>query len=170
MAYLTDATYAARSLLPAAWLTQLAAAHPVTGGDPTYITRQLVVVESTINAQLNKRYAVPFENPPEIVLGWMVALVDWRLLIARGFDGTANDVVEGFSALNTQAREEIALAANARDGLFDLPLAQDSTASGITKGGPAGYREASPFVSLHRQSVAGRCDDYRGTGKTWSRG
>jgi hypothetical protein len=52
------------------------------------------------------------------------------------------------------ALAEIQLAADAENGLFDLPLLEGSNESGISRGEPFGYSEASPYDWLDRQAEA----------------
>jgi len=51
---------------------------------------------------------------------------------------------------------ELKEAADSKDGLFDLPLRADTTATGVSKGGPRGYSEASPYTNLDRQRARRR--------------
>jgi hypothetical protein len=83
-----------------------------------------------------------------------------RAWMKRGFD--PNDLAtEEYKADAAAAMEEIKEAANADTGLFELPLRADTTASGISKGGPLGYTEASPYVWTDEQARAGRDEDSR---------
>jgi hypothetical protein len=50
-------------------------------------------------------------------------------------------------------------AADAKDGLIDLPLRADTTASGISRGGPLAYTETSPYAWTDVQAETGRSED-----------
>lgn len=118
----------------------------------TFVESRLIIETSRINSKLRKRYAAPFESPvPEIVLGWLAAIVTPSLYKRRGWDPSEAQA-EDLKADHDKAIEEITEAANSEDGLFDLPLRQDTTDDGISKGGPLGYAEASPYDWMDRQA------------------
>ncbi len=50
-------------------------------------------------------------------------------------------------------------AADSAEGLFELPLRADLETSGVSKGGPLGYTEASPYRWTDRQADDGRNED-----------
>lgn len=143
--YLDLAGYKALSRLPAATIDRVET--ETTGS----IAAILVERSAHINARLTKVYACPFASPyPEIVQGWLARLADAEIVEKAGFQPTDD------SALKIEARADVALAeikeaANAKDGLFDLPLRADTTASGISKNEPLGYGETSPYVGNSRQ-------------------
>lgn len=154
--YLDITEYAARSVLPA---------HVVNGDfiDPsgtwdgphaalrtswqTFIASQLTIESSKINARLRKRYNVPYSAAPypEMVLGWLVALVDPKVARKRGID-PSDDQIQSLDAAAEAALEEMKEAANSEDGLFELPLLETTGVSGVTKGGPLAYSEQSPYA------------------------
>lgn len=120
-----------------------------------FVESRLKIETSRINGQLRKRYAAPFEDPvPEVVLGWLAALVVPSLYRKRGWDPSDQQSADVLADAQT-ARDEIAEAADAEGGKFDLPLRADTTATGIARGGPRAYSEASPYDWLDVQ--AGRC-------------
>ena len=102
--------------------------------EPGWLLRRLTVVSAEIDRQLALRYAVPFTAPaPTIIELWLVDLVTPFAYLKRG----TNPSDEAYLALQARAdkvSEEIAQAANAETGLFQLPLRADTTATGITKG------------------------------------
>jgi len=130
----------------------------VDGGDIAswvlFVESRLVIRTSEINARLKKRYAVPFEEPSQVVCGWLAALVLPDLYEARGWDDS-DAFAQSIAAGATLAREQMKEAADSEVGLFDLPLRQDEdAASGISKGGPLGYAEASPYTWMDEQVAA----------------
>lgn len=123
----------------------------------TFVESRLVIETSRINSQLRKRYAAPFAAPvPEIVLGWLAAIVTPKLYERRGWDPADAQAV-ALLADAELARTELQQAADSVEGLFDLPLRQDSTSTGIARGGPRGYAEASPYewTDVQRDRVRG---------------
>lgn len=123
-----------------------------------YVTAQLDSASGYIDAQLSKRYAVPFTGLPDnsIVFRWTTDLATYRIWQRRGWDAT-DAQAEQIKEDHDRALEQIEKAANSVDGLYDLPLASGS--SGISKGKPRVYSEASPYVSTDVQSAAGRAED-----------
>lgn len=140
MAYLDVTTYKARTLAPASYVDE------VDAQEAGWTLAQLTLWSSWLDSRLRKRYAAPFGSPvPEAVLVWLTDIVTERLYLKRGIDA-ADAQVARITELADKAREEVREAADAKDGLFDLPLKEDTTATGITKGAPLGYAEASPYT------------------------
>lgn len=109
-----------------------------------------------IDSRLRKRYSAPFQAPyPIAVLGWLARILDVRCLLRRGVAPTDEQFQE-FKADAERALAEIKEAADSQDGLFDLPLRADTTATGITQGAPLGYSEVSPYTwsQLQREAAA----------------
>lgn len=131
--------------------------------DPGFLEATLHTQSERVNAHLRKRYAVPFANPvPEMVLDWVVRLATAIAYAKRGINPSSGDTYVALIAERaTTAEEEIAEAANAQFGLFDLPLRQDTTKTGIVKGAPISYSEASPYVGHDIQRRRGRMEDMR---------
>lgn len=121
-------------------------------GWQTFVEDRLVINTSEINAKLRKRYAAPFDAPfPKVVTGWLAAITLPDLYEARGWDDSdagADSVAKAAERARTQMQE----AADSEIGLFDLPLRQDTTETGVSKGGPRGYSEASPYGWLDVQA------------------
>lgn len=121
-----------------------------------WIGQRLIVGTSRINGRMRKRYAAPFQSPvPEIVLGWLVAIVTVEAYQKRGWDPSdaqSKQIVDEAG----RAFEELKEAADGDEGLFDLPLRQDTTADGIARGGPLGYSEQDPYTWTRRQAEAYR--------------
>lgn len=134
---------------------------------PGFTTKRLEVNSSKINARLRKRYAVPFSAAlvpiPEAVLDWLTKLTQWDLYLKRGVDPSDPSIAH-VKADKEQADAELLEAANGEIGLFDLPVDETKDASAITKGGPMGYSETSPYVFTTLQAEAGRLDDESGSG------
>ncbi len=153
MAYLTKEEFTERTLMPTSDVNALEAK------EPGHIDALLEGWSRWIDARLRKRYAVPFEAPyPETVKEWLARLVTLRAYFKLGVD--VND--EQYPSVqndHNEAKEEIKEAANAVDGLFDLPLAPAVQTSGIVRGGPLVYSEASPYVAFDDQLAVGVAED-----------
>lgn len=129
-----------------------------------FLDARLTRVSAWLDSRLRKRYEAPFASPyPEAVLGWLVDIVTEAAYRRRGLD--PNDPqAEQYAADANTAREEVKEAADAEKGAFDLPLRQNTTADGITKGGPLGYSEQSPYVGFSKQRETAQNEDCSGTG------
>lgn len=158
MAYLTVAQFRVESLMPGAQVDQLEAL------EPGFLEARLQRRSGNIDARLRKRYAAPFESPvPDKVVEWLVALVNRDAYLKLGVDPLDAQMADILAGAKT-AEDELKEAADSVDGLFDLPLRADTTATGISKGGPLGYSETSPYVWKDRQGARGRSEDERGSG------
>lgn len=158
MAYLDKDAFANLTVMP------LSRVNAIESASPGWINAQLEQESAFIDSRLRKRYAVPFTTPiPAAVTGWLARLVTVRCYLRGGVDPTDLQ----FDELKEDARlakEEIAEAADAVNGLFDLPLRSDTTATGIAHTGPFGYSEQSPYVWASRQRATGRSEDRNGGG------
>lgn len=129
-----------------------------------FLAAQLAAWSAWIDSRLSKRYATPFAAPfPIAVRMWLARIVTPRALQRRGVD--AND--EQYIDIRDDAKaaeSEVLEAANSEVGLFDLPLRGDTTATGISRGGPLGYSETSPYVWTDIQRNAGIGEDRGGGG------
>lgn len=123
-----------------------------------YLLARLKIWTSRIYARLRKRYSVPFASPiPEIVLGWLTAIVTVEAYQKRGWNPDDEQSAQ-IKADRDEALAEIKEAADAEGGLFDLPLRQNTTETGIDQGGPYVYAEASPYdwIDAQREALRGR--------------
>ena len=150
-AYLAVASFRVRTVMPGEDVDALEVAYP------GFLDAKLVEWSSWLNGRLGKRYGVPFTAPvPEIVLSWLTRLVTLDAYLRRGFDPSSKQDAEIVKAAEN-ARAEVKEAADSKDGLWDLPLREDAPGqSGIARGGPLGYSEASPYTWTDRQSEAVR--------------
>jgi Protein of unknown function (DUF1320) len=157
--YVTVARMKLLSTIPDAFVDEVEAA------SPGYTLAQLDYFSKWIDAQLAKRYAVPFLPPvPEVVEMWVVRVVTPRVWSKRGVNAT-DEQWQAVAKDDADARTEIELAANGNLGLYDLPLRADlPDQSGIARGGPLVYAEASPYVWTTRQAERGIHEDEQGTG------
>lgn len=157
--YLDLAGYKSLALLPSDAIDEINAANP------GWFAATLAERTAHIESRLRKRYNVDAiaAAPNDTVKGWLARLVDRLALKKRGYvpdDPSALEVITD----ETTAKAEIKEAADSVDGLFDLPLAPTGDTSGIAKGGPLGYSEASPFVGYDRQFRAAVDEDINGMG------
>jgi hypothetical protein len=124
-----------------------------------FVLQRLNVRSSEIDARLRKRYKVPFEHPvPDIVRGWLADLVTVDMYQRRGVN-PADDTFQAARDAANQAREQMRESADAREGLYDLPLRHDLAESGIAgAGGPLSYSEQSPYdwADRQRENIRGR--------------
>ena len=131
---------------------------------PGWIAGQLGIESARMDGKLRKRYAL--ESPyPLIVTAWLTRIVTPLVYFKRGVDPTDEQYTD-MSADARQAREEITEAANSVDGLFDLPLIEAATQTGIAKGYPQAYTEAGPYVFLDQQRSRSKSEDANGRGTT----
>lgn len=148
----------ALSLLPDAAIDEIDSANP------GWFSATLVERSAWINARLAKRYDAPFASPyPEIVTGWLAKMVTWRATFKRGYvptDLSATQLKDDSDA----AEKEVLEAANSEVGLYELPLRADTDESGVSKGGPYGYSEQSPYVWYDRQRSVASDEDRNGSG------
>jgi len=158
VSYLTLAEYKSYSVLPSVDIDDV---ETIQVG---WIDRKLRAISYGVDARLRKRYAVPFSAPyPDAVCDWVARLMDVALLLKRGVDATDEQFVSILED-SKRAREEIKEAADAEQGLFDLPALDTADASAISKGEPLGYSEASPYVGGDVQEELGRDEDLDGWG------
>lgn len=146
MAYLTFDQWRDRSV------ARKAEADALNTSAPEFFGAKLAYWTAWIDGRLRKRYAAPFQSPvPEIVLGWLEALVTLDFYLRRGFnpESKQDQLIEKRA---TDAKAEVLEAANSDTGLFDLPIRQDSTATGISKGEPLMESDASPWTWLDRRA------------------
>lgn len=150
-AYLNLNDFKARTIMPATDVDDL---ETIAAG---WVDLQLEQCSRWIDSRLRKRYAAPFDvgTCPEIVKSWLTRLVTLRAYLRRGVDATDGqlDLIREDAAA---ALEEIKEAANAVDGLFDLPLKDSDPATGVTLGAPFGYSEPDPYTWLDVQREAVR--------------
>jgi hypothetical protein len=156
--YMTVESYRAQALVPGTFIDE------VESVEPGWTLARLVRHSAWINAKLAKRYPVPFGAPyPEAVLGWLDSLTTLDLLLRRGVDPTDQQFDE-IKQSAERARSDVAEAANSETGLFDLPLRADTAASGLTKGLPLVYSEASPYAWADVQRERATDEDANGEG------
>lgn len=157
-AYLTLLEFKLLSVMPAEFVDAIEA---VT---PGWTEAQLSLESARIDSRLRKRYDVPFGSPaPVEVQGWLANIVTLRAYTRRGFDPT-DEQAAIYKDDAATALAEMKEAADSNEGLFDLPLRADTTASGISKGGPKVYSETSPYVGFDVQAATGRNEDSAGGG------
>lgn len=155
-AYLNLAEFKLRTVMPSEYVDAL------EKREPGWVAAQLEQFSAQLDGQLSKRYAVPFAAPyPEVVKRWLSELVTYRCFRKRGWDPADDEAVQSKVDYET-AEKQVQEAADSEKGLWDLPLANGS--SGISKGRPKAYSEASPYVWMDGQAATGRDEDRAGGG------
>ena len=145
--YLTVEQFTQRTVAPGAAVSE------VEGQYPGWLQIQINSLASLINARLAKRYAVPFDagSPPEQILNWLTRLVTVQLYFKRGFDPT-----DAQSAALIADRDavyaEIKEAADAQNGLWELPLRADSPQGSAVRSPILFSADPSPFERIDRQA------------------
>lgn len=98
---------------------------------------------------------------PEVVLGWLTDLLNLDVLQKRGSMSPIDR--EPYEKAAEKVYSDVELAANSKDGLFDLPVNEVSD-SNVRTGGPLMYTENSPYVSADQQACIGQQEDCQGGG------
>lgn len=157
--YLTIERFRTLSAMPGAAIDRLEAIAP------GWLLAKLTTRSRWIDSRLAKRYATPFGSPvPEAVEDWLARIVTLPAFLRHGVDPTDAQFVE-IKADAEKAVEEIAEAADAEKGAFELPLREDAPGtSGISKGAPYVYSERSPTLWTHTQARRGREERRNGRG------
>lgn len=131
---------------------------------PGFLNAQLAAWSAWLDSRLSKRYAAPFGSPyPIAVRVWLARIVTPRAFQRRGVDANDQQYIDIRDDAKA-AEAEVLEAANSDTGLFDLPLRSNTSASGISRGGPFGYSESSPYVWTDVQRRDGRNEDRGGGG------
>lgn len=147
--YLTFETWKARSRLSSADCDDIYAR------EPTKVTTFLADTTEWINGRLRKRYNEALLPTHATILRWCRDIVDLEVFILRG--GNPSSMQDSlYKEHHDTAKSEIKEAADAQNGLFDLPLKQDVTSTGVALGGPLGYSEASSYTWTDVQAEAVR--------------
>lgn len=121
---------------------------------PGWIIAQLTTITGQIEARLRKRYATPFGEPyPEVLRSWLTRMTTVRAYLKRGVnasDAQFQVVVDDAKAADLEIKE----AADAVEGLYDLPLRDGNDASAISKGSPLSATETDPYTWTDVQAEA----------------
>lgn len=111
-----------------------------------------LAVSRMFDGKLWKRYDAPFKVPYPEALKWHVAkVISFELLKKRGFNPTSEQdkvVIDD----NEKALAWLENAADPEKGTIELPLREDTTAEGVTRGAPLGSSDASPYAWVDRQA------------------
>ena len=158
MAFLTWQEFRSRTSMPTADVDI------VMAQDPTFLPEKLEDVTDEINTMMRKRYSVPFSLPyPRILQRWLCAIVTPEVYEKRGWN-PSDQQSQIILQRAEDARKQMKEAADSETGLYELPLRADTGASGVTRGGPFGYSEASPYVCMDVQRNAADDEDRNGCG------
>lgn len=123
--------------------------------EPGFLAERAELWTGWIKARLAKRYVTDFAagTVPRPIRGWMVALLTVDAYKRRGWNPSSAQDADIAKDAET-AKAEILEAANSKDGLFELPLLEGSSSSGVSRGGPRSYSEVSPYTWTDRQREA----------------
>jgi hypothetical protein len=131
---------------------------------PGWIDFRLAIKSQWIDSRLRKRYATPFVSPyPLVIVDWLSRIVTPIMMRKRGVDAADEEYLEYVKDRET-AEKEVLEAANAEEGLFDLPLRADTSVPGIVAPQVLGYSESSPYVAFDIQAQQAREEDCNGVG------
>jgi hypothetical protein len=148
VSYVDVPTFRAKTILAA----ELVIA--IDGANPNFLLGCLTDWSAWLDAQLRKRYAVPFVAPiPLIVPRWVVRLAGPDVYRKRYIDPQTDQLLDALTTDRTDAKTEIQQAADAVDGLFDLPLLDTATASAVTQGLPLSSADQNPYDWIDRQAI-----------------
>lgn len=129
---------------------------------PGWCELQFQVHSAHIDGRLRKRYAAPFVAPYALMLEtWISALVTLRANVKLGVRQTDEQFQTAVTD-DKQARDDIKEAADAEDGLFDLPLRANTTESGIVAATTLCQTERSPYVGFDVTKAAADLEDQNG--------
>ncbi|WP_437606260.1 phage protein Gp36 family protein [Sorangium sp. So ce834] len=126
--------------------------------DPGITERISTMVSALFDAKLIKRYAAPFEEPyPDVLVYQVSQAVTYHLYLKRGFNPSSAQDAE-IKAKNDAAWAWLDEAANAKEGLVELPRRQESPPGGgaVNVGGPLSYSEENPYTWMRRQRERAR--------------
>ncbi len=160
MTYLSYDEFRDQTVMPSTFVDELEL------DEEGWVEKQLESWSRWIDARLRKQYTVPLAetpNAPESVKEWLARIVTMRCYIKRGIDPNDLQIVE-IRDDSIAAKAEVLEAANSENGWFDLPTLESADPSAISKGGPFGYSEASPYVWMDEQAQTGKNEDQSGRG------
>jgi hypothetical protein len=151
MAYLTIPEFRLRSVMPEEDIDEIERKYP------GFLSAKLEEYSSRIDTRLAKRYVVPLRSastnaPPEIVFAWLTAFATHDAYLRRGFNPSSEQ--DGLIVKQWEwADKDITETSDAEQGRYELMLLSQSGAlvSGVSKGGPLSYSEASPYAWQLRQ-------------------
>lgn len=142
--YLTFATWKARSR----WSSD--DCEDIYAREQDKVDNALADTTEWINARLRKRYDEAKLPTNRTVLAWCRDIVDFEVFLIRG--GNPSSMQDAlYKEKHDVAKAESKEAADSETGLFDLPLKQDVTDTGIVRGGPLGSSEDSPYAWTDQQ-------------------
>lgn len=123
---------------------------------PNYCDFAIARWQSRIFGYLRKRYDVTkidADNPPEIILDWIVKCVMPDMYRKRGVNPSDTQMATLIDDRNDAIAEVKLEASDAATGLIELPLLSDEKQTGVSQGGPYGYSEATPYAWTDQQVV-----------------
>jgi hypothetical protein len=142
---------------PPSWTTGVLTAATVTLTG----TGMSALFPSTGPYSLDNLYAAA-SPVPEAVLRWLTDFVTIDVWDRRGRNPQDPAMVSAKERYD-QAMEELKEASDSKEGLFDLPIAEDADTA-VTTGGPLSYSETSPYVWQDQQKAVAQSEDRALTG------
>lgn len=101
--------------------------------NPGRLAKMIEAISRLMDSYLFKRYATPFANPPEVLKYHGAQILSYQLRITIGFDPGSQQDEQIINARNA-AFAWLESAANARDGLVELPLREPAPGERDTSG------------------------------------
>lgn len=128
---------------------------------PGWINSQLLAHSGSLDSQLRKRYAAPFQTPYPLTLQlWLARIFTVRCAMRRGI--SPND--EQFPLYKDDAERaqlQVDAAAESVQAGFDIPVRETSgpSGTGIAKGAPLSSSQQSPYTWRDDQACIGKAED-----------
>lgn len=132
--------------------------------DVNFVTTAIDDVTDEMISRLAKRYAPPTAAKPwpspvaNVLQRWAATLVTRVLYHKRGFSPASEDDAKAIEDAADAVEAKLKEAADGKDGLFEIALADDGKES-VTMPTPGAYAEASPYTASRLQRKAGRLED-----------
>lgn len=153
MAYITVAEFEK--------LTSMSSVHVKTlkSNHLDFLHLVLEQASNIIDTMLFKRYAVPFKEPLPVVKMWTAQLATAHAIKKLVVDTNNAPYLELFNTAAEEVKAMLMQVADAENGMFELPMREGSSKSGVVKPQRPFTADQSPYTALSRQSVLGSRED-----------